>query len=84
MCRRKFVVFCASDKCVDLDYFTGKYLGAACPDCFVRRMPSNHFIPLIFHNAKGYDMHFVLKAITNACYECKFDEIPMNGEKIML
>ena len=28
-------------------------------------------------------MHFMLKAITHSCYECKFDGIPMNGEKIM-
>ena len=83
MCKRKILLFRASDKRADFDYFTGKYLGAACPECFIRRKPNNHFIPLIFHNAKGYDMHFVLKAITHSCYECKFDGIPMNGEKIM-
>ena len=83
MCRRSFQKFRACDKKQDIDYFTSKYLGAACPECYMARKPEHHFIPLFFHNAKGYDMHFVLKAITHDCYGCQFEGIPMNGEKLM-
>ena len=81
MCKRAFKR--ATDKHADIDYFTSKYLGAACGKCFTNRRPDKHFIPLVFHNAKGYDMHFVLKVITHGCYGCEFDGIPMNGEKLM-
>ena len=84
MCKRKFAeIQQSAAKITDFDYFTSKYLGAACTDCYEGRKPSKHFIPLVFHNAKGYDMHYVLKAITKSAYGCTFEGIPMNGEKLM-
>ena len=84
MCKRKFAeIQQTAVKITDFDYFTSKFLGAACTDCYEGRKPSKHFIPLVFHNAKGYDMHYVLKTITKGCFGCTFEGIPMNGEKLM-
>ena len=83
MCRREFALLPGQPKHPDIDYFTSKYLGAACTDCYLNRKPDKHFIPLFFHNAKGYDLHYILKAISNRCYGCDINGIPMNGEKLM-
>ena len=41
------------------------------------------FLPLIFHNAKGYDMHPLLQEVSKAKYGCKFDGIPNSNEKLL-
>ena len=41
------------------------------------------YIPLFFHNGKNYDTHLLIKEITKAKYECKFEGIAQNSQKIM-
>ena len=41
------------------------------------------FLPLIFHNAKGYDMHPLIQEVTKAKYNCSFDGIPNSSEKLL-
>ena len=43
-------------------HFTGKFRGAAHESCNLRcRKPK--FTPVFFHNLKGYDAHFIVKAL---------------------
>ena len=67
----------------DHDHVTGKYLGATCNGCNFRRVLKNCDLPLIFHNAKGYDLHHIIKEITKKEYGCTFNGIAQNSEKIM-
>ena len=41
----------AKQKVADHDHTTGKYLGAACNACNLKRQSHRNFIPLLFHNA---------------------------------
>ena len=67
----------------DHDHSTGEYLGPACNECNLKRQNRRFFLPLIFHNAKGYDMHPLLQEISNKKYGCKFDGIPNSSEKLL-
>lgn len=73
----------AKAKVRDHDHSTGKYLGAACSECNLKRQARRYFLPLIFHNAKGYDMHPLLKEITKQRYACTFEGIPNSSEKFL-
>ena len=55
--------FSKEDKKVrDHCHFTGKFRGAAHHSCNVKfRVPN--FTPVFFHNLKGYDSHFIVKAL---------------------
>ena len=66
----------AKKKVRDHDHSTGEYLGPACNECNLKRQSRRFFLPLIFHNAKGYDMHPLLQEISKKKYGCKFDGIP--------
>lgn len=82
MCNEKFKN--QKDKKADIDRFTLKYLGAACTSCYKAHQNDKFFIPLVFHNAKGYDLHHILKAFTkDDKHGCTFEGIPQNGEKLM-
>lgn len=75
--------FKEENKYKDHDHVTGKYLGAACNACNLKRVQKNMELPLIFHNAKGYDLHHIIKEITKKKYGCTFNGIAQNSEKIM-
>ena len=46
-------------------YITGKFRGSAHPECNVklRIKPEDIKIPIIFHNLRGYDSHFIMQQI---------------------
>lgn len=67
----------------DHDHVTGAFLGTACNACNFKRVLKNTELPLIFHNAKGYDLHHIIKEITKEKYKCTFHGIAQNSEKIM-
>lgn len=81
ICHKKFNS--EKDKYRDHDHASGKFLGAACNGCNFRRVLKNCDLPLIFHNAKGYDLHHIIKEITKRKYGCSFNGIAQNSEKIM-
>ena len=65
-------------KCREHCHITGKYRGAVCDKCNLRmRVPM--FVPILFHNLEGYNMHLFVKALglTEGDVRC----IPKTDEK---
>jgi len=59
-CDRRFADIKVRDHC----HVTGKYRGAACGPCNLKmRVTENTRIPVVLHNLKGYDSHFIMQAI---------------------
>ncbi len=67
----------------DHDHITGKYLGAACAKCNLNRRLKDFILPLIFHNAKGYDMKYIISEISKKKYNCLISGIPMSREAFL-
>ena len=65
-------------------HITGKYRGSAHQDCNLKLKiePDNIKIPVIFHNLRGYDSHFIMQEIgaivKNNTYTKNGKEIKMN------
>lgn len=81
ICKRVFTKM--NTKVRDHDHITGEYLGAACNNCNLKRQPVRYFLPLVFHNAKGYDLHYIMSEITKRQYGCTFGGIPNSSEKLL-
>ena len=75
-------------------HVTGKYRGSAHKDCNLNFQFTNK-IPVVFHNLKGYDSHFIMQEIGNIVkknvyfdkegikHEMRINVIPCNMEKYM-
>ena len=62
-------------------HMSGDFRGAAHPTCNLNyQIPKN--IPLIIHNSKGYDSHFIIKYLNDKVFK-KCDLIPKNSEQIL-
>ena len=92
ICKRPYD---ASDKIVrDHCHVTGKYRGSAHEKCNLNYSLTNK-IPVVFHNLKGYDSHFIMQEIGNIVkknayfdeegnkYEMSINVIPCNMEKYL-
>lgn len=71
ICKKEFLS--EIRKVRDHDHFTGEYRGVAHSKCNLECNNKNFFIPVIFHNLKGYDAHFIINA---------FDKYSKNREKL--
>jgi hypothetical protein len=65
----------------DHDHLTGKYRGAAHKCCNINYF-SNRYVPLIFHNLRGYDSHLIIKEAWRLV-KGDIEAIPNSNEKIM-
>jgi hypothetical protein len=66
----------------DHDHSTGRYRGAAhtrCNICYY----SNRYLPVFFHNLKGYDSHHILRAAIDIVDKDTITAIPQSTEKFM-
>ena len=66
-------------------HIDGKYRGAAHRKCNLDYY-ANRFLPVVFHNLKGYDSHVILKNAFNINKQLgnkNIDGIPMSYEKFM-
>ena len=78
MCSREFSSGLV--KVRDHSHFTGKYIGAACQKCNLRRrMPTS--LKIFVHNCAKYDMHFLIKALSHFQDRIRnISVLPYNGE----
>lgn len=66
------------DKVRDHSHLTGKYRGAAHSNCNLNYQEPR-YIPVILHNLSKYDLHFLIKKISNA-FDGKTDVLPRTTE----
>lgn len=71
------------DKVRDHDHLTGKYRGAAHKGCNLNYNHKNFKIPVIFHNLKGYDSHFIIHSLAQEEAKRNISVIANNSEKFM-
>jgi hypothetical protein len=64
------------------DHRTGRYRGAAHTRCNITHY-SNRYLPIFFHNLKGYDSHLILRVAVDIVDEKKITAIPQSTEKFM-
>lgn len=74
---KAFEIDIDNTKCRDHDHFTGKYRQALCRPCNFKLKEPN-FIPIYFHNLKGYDSHLIIQSYKNMD---AITIIPNNSEK---
>lgn len=68
-------------KVKDHCHLSGKYRGAAHNSCNLQfQLPKK--IPLIIHNAKGYDSHFIIANLNKSVFK-KCEIIPKNSEQML-
>ena len=67
----------------DHDHATGKkYRGAAHCKCNIKYF-SNRYVPVVFHNLKGYDGHQIIREAYNLYPDKDLSVIPNSYEKFM-
>ena len=58
----------------DHSHRTGRFRGAMCDRCNLRvgkQEQHDRFIPVFFHNLKGYDMHHVLQCLAEGVFPAR-------------
>ena len=68
------------DKVRDHCHVTGEYRGAAHRNCNLQFKISTK-VPVVFHNLRGYDSHFIMQEIGE--FDLNISVIPSNSEKYM-
>lgn len=66
-------------KCRDHCHFSGKFLGAACQACNLKRQRPRK-LNIYLHNGSKYDFHFIVKALNNKKSVKNINILPYNGE----
>ena len=70
------------NKVRDHDHRTGCYRGAACAGCNINYF-SNRYVPVVFHNLRGYDSHLIIKELYSLFPDKDISVIPNSYEKFM-
>ena len=63
----------------DHDHSTGCYRGAAHCKCNINYF-SNRYLPVVFHNLRGYDSHLIIKEVYNLYPDKDLSIIPNSYE----
>jgi hypothetical protein len=66
------------------EHYTSKYIGPTHPDCNLNARLYDCCIPIFCHNLSGYDINFIVKALSQVKSERikKLEVMPHNTEKI--
>ena len=59
ICKKNISGIKVRDHC----HLTGKFRGPACESCNINYNYKNFKLPVVFHNLKGYDSHFILQYV---------------------
>lgn len=65
----------------DHEHFTGEFLGPAHMRCNLNRNRKCFVLPIFFHNASGFDGHFLLQELPPG--KAKIRSIPLNGQRFL-
>lgn len=65
--------------CRDHCHYSGKYLGASCQSCNLKRQRPRK-LHIFLHNGSKYDFHFIVKALNNKKGVRNIQILPYNGE----
>jgi hypothetical protein len=86
LCNRQL----GEDRVRDHDHLNGKYRGAAHSNCNLQlqfrqnKRSKKFYVPVVFHNLRGYDGHFIIKYYEPPTdYEEKIECIPTNEERYL-
>ena len=84
LCQNEFIDN-NNNKVRDHDHFTGEFIAAACNDCNLARRHSvkSPFLPVVFHNLRGYDMHHIIKHAIDQFPSWSLSCIPQSSEKFL-
>ena len=63
-------------------HLTGRYRGLAHSNCNLN-CKNSFYIPIVFQNLSGYDVHFIIKEIVTA-YDGHVDVLPITKEKYFI
>ena len=72
-----------SDKNKEHDHYTASYRGASCMQCNMTLRLRRRFLPVFFHNLRGYDMHFLCKYGFGKFEDWTYNVIAQTREKFM-
>jgi hypothetical protein len=72
----------ANYKVRDHDHRTGQYRGACHNRCNILHI-TNRYLPVFFHNLKGYNSHHILRQAVDIVEQHKIHVIPQSTEKFM-
>ena len=70
-------------KVCEHDHLTGKYRGAACQECNGKMRLQDTFLPVFFHNFRGYDCHIICQEALGEIDGWKVEVIAQTKEKYM-
>ena len=81
ICHEPFGESKAHKKVRDHDHITGQFRGAAHNCCNVNYF-ANRYVPIVFHNLRGYDSHLIIKEAWRL-HQGEISVIPNSTEKFM-
>ena len=70
-------------KIIHHDHINGKYISSICNNCNLK-FQYKKFMPVYYHNLKGYDSHFIVRALNTYGYKSEKENItciPNNEER---
>ena len=80
-CRENF-----SDKKIKVahhSHLSGKFIATVCSQCNTKMKQALNQLPIVFHNLKGYDGHFMINALASSPYEWDLSPVMQSSEKFI-
>jgi hypothetical protein len=65
------------------DHLNGKFIGAVCPSCNESAILKRAFLPVFFHNFRGYDAHLLCSTVIGKMQHWDLSVIAQTKEKYM-
>uniref|UniRef100_A0A1I8H705 ULP_PROTEASE domain-containing protein n=1 Tax=Macrostomum lignano TaxID=282301 RepID=A0A1I8H705_9PLAT len=81
LCNAVFIS--SSDKHWDHDHLSGEYKGAACASCNKLARLKRRFLPIVFHNLRGYDLHLIFSTALGDMTGWRVSVIPQTAESYL-
>ena len=80
-CREKFSI--DKVKVAHHSHLSGKFIASVCSKCNTKMKQTLNQLPIVFHNLKGYDGHFMINALASSPYEWDLSPVMQSSEKFI-